>query len=47
MTRLLRVSMLVGATAVLEVVAGDASPERLLSLGALLVGLIGLRLVDD
>lgn len=47
MTRLLRLSMLVGAAAGVEIVAGYASPDRLLALGALLAGLIGLRLVED
>lgn len=47
MTRLLRVSTIVGAIAALEVAVGSASPERLLVLGALLAALIGLRLVDD
>jgi hypothetical protein len=47
MARLLRISLLVGATAGLEVLGGHASPERLFALGALLAGIISLRLIEQ
>lgn len=47
MARMARMGMLVGATAVLDVLGRGASPERLLALVVVLAGLLGLTLVEE
>lgn len=47
MARMARLGMLVGATAMLDIVVRGVSPERLLGLAAVLAGLLGLMLVEE